>query len=199
MEAAPPRQLTAKDWITAAWAAFEKGGVDAVRIVPLATSLGVSRGSFYWHFEDRDALLLDVLRLWSVSNCHDVIDANEKLGGVADVRLLRLIETCARDDGHLEMTLRSWAQTDARAGMVMAEVDATRIAYLAKLIAEATRNPKNAEAKARVTYAAWLGEYTALAHVDEATRVANMRCLHDMLLKDYAAQSAGSQRPAVLR
>jgi AcrR family transcriptional regulator len=184
MEIAHPRQLTADDWIKAAWTAFEKGGVDAVRIVPLAASLGVSRGSFYWHFEDRDALLLDVLQQWSVMNCDDVIAANEKLGEVADVRLLRLIETCARDDGHLEMALRSWAQTDARAGKVIVGVDTKRIAYLAQLIAEATRNPKNAEAKARVTYAAWLGEYTALAHIDETTRVANMRCLHDMLLKD---------------
>jgi AcrR family transcriptional regulator len=183
MEREDFNQLSSENWVKAAIAAFERGGVDAVRIVPLAESLGVSRGSFYWHFKDRNALLRDVLILWSQAQSDDIIDAVEREGGPASVRLLRLLETCARDTGHLEMALRAWAQTDAMARNMVADVDRKRIDYLTSLIAESSQTSEDATAKARVAYAAWLGEYTAGAPVGEETRVANMRCLHQMLLR----------------
>ena len=56
--------LGADDWVEAAFDAMAEGGIDAVRIEPLAKQLGVTRGSFYWHFADRDRLYLAMLRKW---------------------------------------------------------------------------------------------------------------------------------------
>jgi AcrR family transcriptional regulator len=180
MAKAAKNQLTKADWADAAMAAFEKGGIDAVLVLPLANALGVSRGSFYWHFRDRNALLLEVLARWSKTRTDDIIAAVEGGGGAPSSRLRQLLETCARDDGHLEMALRAWAQTDAAARRFVSAVDARRVNYLEALIAEATRQKSGTETKARIVYAAWLGEYASGS--DEATRLADMRCLHEMLL-----------------
>ncbi len=50
-------RLDADAWIAAAFDALAEGGIDAVRVEPLATALGITKGSFYWHFADRRALL----------------------------------------------------------------------------------------------------------------------------------------------
>ncbi|HEY0915473.1 MAG TPA: TetR/AcrR family transcriptional regulator [Solimonas sp.] len=63
--AADSRQnLSADDWAEAALDAIAVGGMDAVAVEPLARGLGVTKGSFYWHFQNRDALLRAALQLW---------------------------------------------------------------------------------------------------------------------------------------
>ena len=60
----PTSRLSAQDWVAAALSALTRGGVSAVRIDVLARELEITRGSFYWHFKDRDALLTAVLEEW---------------------------------------------------------------------------------------------------------------------------------------
>src|SRR5918998_6119560 len=57
-------RLSRKDWIEAALAAIAEGGVAAVAVEPLAARLGATKGSFYWHFANRDALLQAALAQW---------------------------------------------------------------------------------------------------------------------------------------
>ncbi len=72
--AAEPRQsLTADDWARAALEAIASGGLDAVAVEPLARSLGVTKGSFYWHFPNREALLRAALELWERRETEDVL------------------------------------------------------------------------------------------------------------------------------
>ncbi|WP_412543871.1 TetR/AcrR family transcriptional regulator [Longispora sp. K20-0274] len=59
------RRLTAEDWAEAALLAFAEGGLAAVAVEPIATRLGATKGSFYWHFPHRDALVVAALALWS--------------------------------------------------------------------------------------------------------------------------------------
>ena len=56
------RSRTGADWLKAARLALLHRGPDAVRVEPLARGLGVTKGSFYWHFKDRNALLEALLR-----------------------------------------------------------------------------------------------------------------------------------------
>jgi len=181
MEKPNPR-LSADDWLDAALTFFERGGVEAVRIEPLARALNVTRGSFYWHFKDRDALLLRLLQRWELKETSQIIDSVEASGGSAAERLLRLVDTCARDEGRLEMALRSWASSDEQARSVIAQIDRRRIQYIAALLLEHGLPPEQAEGRSRVAYAAWLGEYTqpVLPSLDE--RLANMRCLHGLII-----------------
>src|SRR5688572_23444507 len=70
----PPKQnLSAGTWAAAALDAMAAGGVDAVAVEPLARSLGVTKGSFYWHFANREALIKAALDLWEQRETVDVI------------------------------------------------------------------------------------------------------------------------------
>jgi AcrR family transcriptional regulator len=75
--------LTAEDWVRAAARAIEEGGVTAVAVEPLARKLGVTKGSFYWHFKNRGALLEAVLERWEEECTEAVITAAE---GISDPR-----------------------------------------------------------------------------------------------------------------
>jgi AcrR family transcriptional regulator len=65
------QRLTAEAWVAAALEALEKRGLAAVAVEPLAAELGATKGSFYWHFKDRDALVHATLERWE----HDETDA----------------------------------------------------------------------------------------------------------------------------
>src|SRR5215469_10859491 len=72
-KASGQRRLTRDDWITAALAAIADGGLAAVAVEPLAARLGTTKGSFYWHFENRDALLQAALLQWEKETTTDVV------------------------------------------------------------------------------------------------------------------------------
>src|SRR5215210_963058 len=67
--------LTAADWTEAALAALARGGLAAVAVEPLAKELGATKGSFYWHFADRNELLVSTLELWERRDTDRVIGA----------------------------------------------------------------------------------------------------------------------------
>lgn len=67
------RRLTRDDWIAAALSAIADGGLAAVGVEPLAARLGTTKGSFYWHFENRDALLQAAIGRWEQETTTDVI------------------------------------------------------------------------------------------------------------------------------
>ncbi|MEM9013153.1 MAG: TetR/AcrR family transcriptional regulator [Pseudomonadota bacterium] len=182
MEKLEPARLSKADWVDAAYAAFEEGGVAAIRIDRLSKTLSVTRGSFYWHFEDRAALLHAVLDRWDAENTEATIAANGVGGGDAAARLLRLLETCAADDGRLEMSVRSWAGEDAEASAVLQKVDARRIGYMADLLVAHGLSASVASERARVIYLAWLGAYAGNAAADAARRTEDMRALWRLVL-----------------
>lgn len=72
------RRLTRDDWIAAALAAIGESGVNAVAVEPLATRLGATKGSFYWHFANRDALLEAALQAWEAATTTDILDEVER-------------------------------------------------------------------------------------------------------------------------
>ena len=71
------QNLTADAWAEAALEAMASGGLDAVAVEPLARALGVTKGSFYWHFENRDALVRAALELWERHETLDVVSGLE--------------------------------------------------------------------------------------------------------------------------
>jgi AcrR family transcriptional regulator len=85
------RTLRAEDWVEAAYRAMADGGVVAVAVEPLARRLGVSRGSFYWHFEDRRSLIEAVLERWEEEATEAAISATERVADPRE-RLVRLAE-----------------------------------------------------------------------------------------------------------
>ena len=158
------------------------GGVEAVRVDPLAKSLGVTRGSFYWHFRDRPALLTALLDAWSEQQTEGVV-AQADARGLPPAQTLRvLLGLCFEDDGRLEKALRSWAMQDTGVADAIAAVDQRRMDYLAALLrASGIQGPK-AVARARVAYRAWLGDYALVNRPHGPMVVEDIDELHALLL-----------------
>ena len=145
-------RLTRQDWLTAALSTLARDGVAALRVEPLAKRLGVTKGSFYWHFADRPALLASVLVEWERRATDAVIDEVEAAGGDAAARLMNLFRIAATADGRLERAVRAWAATDAAAVAVQGRVDARRHAYLTAQFSAAGFAASEAASRARIAY-----------------------------------------------
>jgi AcrR family transcriptional regulator len=127
-------RLSPDDWTHAALAALAEGGTGAIRIEALARRLGVSKGSFYWHFKDLPSLLQVVLTTWEDQASAQLFALAEAASSDPVERLLHLAEMIAGATGegpHLEAAMRDWARRDPAAGSVQARVDRRRLAYLA--------------------------------------------------------------------
>jgi AcrR family transcriptional regulator len=152
-------RLAAGDWVTAGMKGLARSGVGALKAEPLAAALGVSRGSFYWHFADVAAFHGAVLAAWEARATVDIILRVEAEGGDAAARLGRLARLVFSADGALERQVRAWAAQDALAGAVLERVDRRRLAYLEELFAAAGLAPSLAGARARALYLAHVGQF----------------------------------------
>ena len=86
-------QLRRFDWLQAALAVFVEEGIDEVRVTRLADDLGVTRGSFYWHFANRDELIDGLVEYWRSKNTSAIVDSVTKAETLS-VGVLQLFETC---------------------------------------------------------------------------------------------------------
>ena len=128
-------RLGKADWIDAALKTLADQGVDAVRVERLAETLGVTKGSFYWHFENRDALLDAILEAWRSGSTGAILEEVEAAGGEALEKLTRLLTIVERFDGRLDLAVRGWGAQDEKARAALASVDGRRLGYLESLFA----------------------------------------------------------------
>ena len=156
-EATAARRLTADDWADEALTALGEGGLAAVAVEPLAIRLGATKGSFYWHFPNRIALVEAALARWEVDHTDGVIalmadepDPAERLR-----RLLRLVVGVSRHD-RIEMALLASAD-DPVVAPVLARVTERRIDYVASLYRELGLSPAAARRRAVVALSMYLG------------------------------------------
>ena len=178
---------TAEDWVKAASRRLASGGNEAVAVEPLAKAMGVTKGSFYWHFADRPSLLEAVLADWEIRATAPLLDRLRRSAPEPASRLNALAATVAAEGkGTLDPALRAWAQHDARAAAAVSRVDAARLAYIAGEFRTLGFSAADAWTRARLFYLHLLGEHAlafgaADASVDERLREAK-RVL-ELLLK----------------
>lgn len=149
-------QLSAQDWIDAGLRALAKSGYSALKAEPLAKSLGVSRGSFYWHFADIGAFHAALLKAWREVAAEAIIAHVEATsdGGNALAVLLRRVFS---ERLVLERAVRSWASFDAAARAAVQAIDRRRLDYVEALIRARGVAPDKAQARAQILYWAFLG------------------------------------------
>ncbi|MFE1879561.1 TetR/AcrR family transcriptional regulator [Streptomyces diastatochromogenes] len=157
------KRLTAQDWADAALTAMGEGGLAAVAIEPLAARLGTTKGSFYWHFANREALIEAALDRWEQKSTESVI-AGLKSEPDPAMRLRRLLseasELAAEDP--LEVSLPASAG-HPRVAAVLRRVTERRVGYLAQLFIELGFTPDEARRRALLAYTGYLG-HTQLTH-----------------------------------
>jgi AcrR family transcriptional regulator len=158
LSTAPSRQsLTAEAWAEAALDAMAGGGLDAVAVEPLARRLNVTKGSFYWHFPNRDALIKAALDLWEQRETVDVIAGLEDEPDPYQ-RIVNLFKraNASYRAGRLYLALAA-AADDVRVAEVVQRVSARRLAYLEKCYRALGMDAGEAPLWATFAYATFIG------------------------------------------
>ena len=130
--------LTPESWVEAATAVLIDQGIDHVRVDTLAGQLGVTRGSFYWHFRDREDLLRRVLQAWADSSTAQLTRRLQSARDnpqqqLHDVISLPFRGRAAARAARIELAIRAWARRDDMARQAMDESDANRLGYHAQI------------------------------------------------------------------
>lgn len=177
---APPTRTPPAKWIEAGLQALAAGGPQAVRIDPLAKTLGATRGSFYWHFADRGALLEAMLDAWERMSIDEVIEQVEGEGGDARARV-RLAGALTFSDElvPIDLAVRDWARHDTAVAERLRRVDNRRMEYARSQFRTFCSDEDDVEARSMIAFslavaksiiAADHGEHTRLEVLELATR-----------------------------
>jgi AcrR family transcriptional regulator len=149
-------RLSADDWIKAGLKALAAEGFTTLKADALAKTLGVSRGSFYWHFADVDAFHVAVLAGWQAVAAAGVIRAVDDLDAGED-RLMSLLRRAFTGNASLEMGVRAWAASNGTARAVVDNVDRQRLGYIEALLRTAGVGAARAGVRAQILYWTYLG------------------------------------------
>ena len=183
--------LTAEDWQLAALEVIGEQGVDAVSVEGLARRIGVTKGSLYWHFANRDALVAGALGLWEQRATADII---ERLGHVDDPtqRLERLfVETFGGALSALDVALLARVD-DPLVGPVVRRVTQARIGFVEQAYRELGFGRARAARQARIVYATYIGHFQLRRAIPDDTVVANFgRAYRHQLLSLLLAAEPG--------
>lgn len=158
-----------QDWVIGALAALTEGGIDAVKVERIAVALGVSKGSFYWHFKDRADLLTALLDLWDADFTQQLIEDAAPLATPAD-RLRAIAKDALAttmhgvDSARAESAVQAWAAVDEKAAARLRRIEAARVGYLVQELETHGLSTAKAGAMAKALYLALLGLYATRAY-----------------------------------
>jgi AcrR family transcriptional regulator len=168
-------QLSAKDWLDQGLKVLAQRGFTALKAEPLAKAMGVSRGSFYWHFADIGAFHAAILKHWREVAAEQVIAGLES---GEDNPLAQLLRGAFGSKQALEKAVRSWAAADPKARSAVQAIDRRRIDYVEQMLRQAGVKADTAAARAQILYWAFLGH----ALSDQPLAPARQKAVIDELL-----------------
>jgi AcrR family transcriptional regulator len=153
-------------WIEEGIRALAAGGPDAVRVELLARALGVSRGGFYWQFDDRGALLEEILDTWERVGVDEVIARVESEGGDARAKLRRLSTLAGGGEAlRIDLAIRDWARREQKVAERLRRVDNRRMDYMRSLFGAFCADEDDVESRCMVFYSLWIGsDFIAADH-----------------------------------
>nr|MBL8454793.1 TetR/AcrR family transcriptional regulator [Zoogloeaceae bacterium] len=180
-------QLTPADWIDAATQVLVDKSIDAVRVDVLAKGLKVTRGSFYWHFQDRDDLLRQLLKSWRDAATEQIINRFERSGAdpealVRELASLPFRGRSAAASASIELAIRAWARRDEMARQVVDEVDAKRLSYVSQCFVALGFTFQEAGMRAFLLYSYMISESLMHGQGTEAQRQARRQFVEKLLL-----------------
>ena len=182
--AASNGRLTRNAWLVLALDVLRNEGIQGVRVERLARDLGVTKGSFYWHFEDRDDLRQSILNFWS-EQYTDVIVENREFLDMAPAEGLWAAVIRVREKGldKYELAVRAWAEHDANVTAVVKAVYKKRAAFLKGFFERIGFQDTEADARTRLMlcYLSW--EPNMFLQGTAAERREMLRFQHAILTK----------------
>ena len=171
-------QLSAKDWLDQGLKTLAKSGFTALKAEPLAKAMGVSRGSFYWHFADIGAFQAAILARWREVAAEQII-ANVEAAAKDENPLPLLLRRVFGEKLTLEKAVRTWASVDPGARAAVQAIDRRRLSYVEGLLMQSGLSAEVARARAQILYWAFLG----FALSDQTLPKARQQAVLDEMLR----------------
>lgn len=145
------KRLRRDDWFLAALQLLANEGIGSVTVDGLAGRLGITRGSFYHHFENRQDLLTAMLDYWIQEWTLDIRENVSALGLDPKTTLLALIKMIRhRKAADYDAAVRAWALSDSLAAKYVRQADEARLAYIISLFKAAGFKGLDAENRTRL-------------------------------------------------
>ncbi len=171
-------------WVHAALQALAAGGPDAVRVENLAVSLGVSKGGFYWHFADRQALLEEMLDTWEKTGTEDIIARVASQPGDARAKLQKLFDITSSPEGlAVELAVRDWSRRDGDVAGRLRRADNRRMTFVRSLFGEFCADQDDVEVRSITSYSMVIGSYFVAVEHGDKTRSQVLQLAIDHLLR----------------
>jgi AcrR family transcriptional regulator len=179
--------LSREDWVRAAIEVMIDSSVEQVRVEAIARELGVSKGSFYWHFRNRDDLLESVLEIWTQEATLSVDERVLRRATTPAERLLMFLRLPlsskrASKASDLELAILGWARRSRMAEDAVAKVDQLRVEQLTRQFGQLGLNPEQSEFRAHVAYA-FLRYIAQRRDLSTAKRMEMTAAIHKDLLR----------------
>ncbi|GAA3224844.1 TetR/AcrR family transcriptional regulator [Actinocorallia longicatena] len=151
-------KVARRDWIEIAYQELAAAGEHGLTITALAARLGVTKGSFYWHFKDRPEFLRALLDRWAHERTDEVLAL--ALGSTTDPReRLRRIQALGHEIAPVDRAMRLWAQHDPDAAAAVRLADRALLGHVAACLRELGFAPDEAADRALLLLRTWVGAY----------------------------------------
>jgi AcrR family transcriptional regulator len=159
--ASPRAQLDRENWIESGIDVLARDGLGGLRIEVLAKRCGVTKGSFYWHFKDRQDLLTAMLEYWKEGRIRDIEKTTSVTPGREREQLHFAIEVYGasrnRKGMAIELAVRDWARHDPQAATFVEAVDLYRLECTRKLFVATGMTDAEAKSRSLLLYACVFG------------------------------------------
>ncbi|MGF9908221.1 TetR/AcrR family transcriptional regulator [Brevibacillus porteri] len=146
-------QYIREDWIRAGLDMLAEAGIDAVRVEPLARKLKISKGSFYHHFPDRQALLDSMIDYWEEYATERIIRAPHS----DNMSLEQLLSSVFSSERKIEAAIYNWAKQHPALSKRLVEIEQRRVGFVASLYEKKGLAPTDAKARAQLAYLLYIG------------------------------------------
>jgi AcrR family transcriptional regulator len=181
----PSTRLTVEDWLQAGYTLLAEQGVRALKVESLCRQMGVTRGSFYWHFEDMNSYRAALVESWNTFLERDRQSLAQQSELPPRERLTAMMTTLVSPQHWmLERAMREWARTDPAAAANVREADRLTLRSVTKAFCDFGFSLDDAKLRAQLTFAAGIGLLHLTGSAAQAQQAAPQERLLELMLAD---------------
>jgi len=145
------KRLSREEWLLLALEALAKEGQAMLRVDRLSKKLGVTKGSFYWHFKGRDDFVMALPDYWSTEFTKRVVKEIDRVKGDAEHRLFELMKLLNKEKlVRYDVAVRGWASQEPKVAKVVKKVDEQRLSYIRSIFADMGFRGRQLEMRTRI-------------------------------------------------
>ncbi|MEH6824607.1 MAG: TetR/AcrR family transcriptional regulator [Motiliproteus sp.] len=179
-------------WLDEAYKMLVESGVESVKVMPLAKALNMSRTSFYWHFEDREALLDALIRRWEKQNTGNLIAQTEVYAETITEAVLNLFDCWVNPalfDSRMDFAIRNWAQQSPALKKRLEQTDQDRITAIRDMFSRFGFDEEQADIRAHTVYYTQVGYISMMVDEPVSERLRRMPVYVENYAGSYPTES----------